>query len=157
MTEKYAELAVADPIFGQLQNCMELAVVGALVVKERLTEKAGYSMPTLLESPAVKPDAFNAPKQVREQGQRAEEGPQLGDQRLGRRGDQLLGDRRQGQAQRQGRPRSRQGRPRRQQLVVELTRLFSRGCTLTVTPKGNPLCHFSLMVCNRPHASLEYR
>ena len=33
MTEKYPELAVADPIFGQLQNCMELAVVGALIVK----------------------------------------------------------------------------------------------------------------------------
>ena len=64
MTEKYPELAVADPIFGQLQNCMELAVVGALVVKERLAEKAGYSMPTLLESPAVKPEVFNAPKQV---------------------------------------------------------------------------------------------
>jgi len=64
MTEKYPELAVADPIFGQLQNCMELAVVGALVVKERLAEKAGYSMPVLLESPAVKPEEFNAPKQV---------------------------------------------------------------------------------------------
>jgi hypothetical protein len=64
MTEKYPELAVADPIFGQLQNCMELAVVGALVVKERLTDKAGHSMPTLLESPAVKAEVFNAPKQV---------------------------------------------------------------------------------------------
>jgi hypothetical protein len=64
MTEKYAELSVADPVFGQLQNCMELAVVGALIVKERLTEKAGYSMPTLLESAAVKPEAFNVPKQV---------------------------------------------------------------------------------------------
>jgi hypothetical protein len=64
MTKKYAELAIADPIFGQLQNCMELAVVGALVTKERLAEKAGYSMPTLLESPAVKPEVFNAPKQV---------------------------------------------------------------------------------------------
>jgi hypothetical protein len=64
MTEKYAQLAVVDPIFGQLQNCMELAVVGALVVKERLTEKAGYSMPTLLESPDAKPEVLNAPKQV---------------------------------------------------------------------------------------------
>ena len=51
MTKKYADLAVADPIFGQLQNCMELAIVGALVVKERLPEKAGHSMPTLMESP----------------------------------------------------------------------------------------------------------
>ena len=64
MTAKYAELAVADPIFGQLQNCMELAVVGALIAKERLAEKAGHSMPTLLESPAVKPETFNAPTQV---------------------------------------------------------------------------------------------
>jgi len=28
MTAKYDELSVADPIFGQLRNCMELAVVG---------------------------------------------------------------------------------------------------------------------------------
>jgi hypothetical protein len=64
MTEKYAELAVADPIFGQLQNCMELAIVGAVLVKDRLTEKAGDSLPTLLESPAVKTEVFNAPKQI---------------------------------------------------------------------------------------------
>jgi len=55
---------VADPIFGELQNCMELAIVGAVIVKDRLTDKAGYSMPTLLESPAVKTEVFHAPKQV---------------------------------------------------------------------------------------------
>src|SRR5204862_268455 len=64
MTEKYPQLAVADPVFGELQNCMDLAVVGALVVKDRLTEKAGNSLPTLMESPELKPDVFNAPKQV---------------------------------------------------------------------------------------------
>ncbi len=64
MTAKYAELAVADPIFGQLQNCMDLAVVAAMIVKERLPEKAGYSMPTLLESPDAAPSVFHAPKQV---------------------------------------------------------------------------------------------
>jgi hypothetical protein len=64
MTAKYAELAVADPIFGQLQNCMDLAVVAALIAKERLAEKAGYSMPALLDSPAVRPVVFAAPKQV---------------------------------------------------------------------------------------------
>jgi hypothetical protein len=64
MTEKYPELAVADPIFGQLQNCMELAVVGALVVKANLPEKAGYDLPTLMNSPVVKADVFNAPKSV---------------------------------------------------------------------------------------------
>jgi hypothetical protein len=65
MTSKYAELAVADPIFGELQNCMELAIVGALVAKDRLTDKAGHSLPTLMESSAVKTEVFNAPKQVK--------------------------------------------------------------------------------------------
>ena len=64
MSAKYPELAVADPIFGQLQNCMDLAVVGALVVKEQLTQKANNSLPTLMESSDVKPEAFNTPKQV---------------------------------------------------------------------------------------------
>jgi hypothetical protein len=64
MTRKYAELAAVDSIFGQLQNCMELAVVGALVAKERLAEKAGNSLPTLLDSSVVKTAEFNTPKQV---------------------------------------------------------------------------------------------
>jgi hypothetical protein len=64
MTDKYAELAVADPIFGELQNCIELAIVGAVIVKDRLADKAGYSLPTLMESPALKTEVFNAPKQV---------------------------------------------------------------------------------------------
>jgi hypothetical protein len=64
MTQKYPQLAVADPIFGQLQNCMDLAVVGALVAKDRLTEKAGNSLPMLMGSPELKPDVFIAPKQV---------------------------------------------------------------------------------------------
>ena len=64
MSAKYSELAVADPIFGQLQNCMELAVVGALVVKEQLTQKANNSLPTLMESSDVKSEVFNTPTQV---------------------------------------------------------------------------------------------
>jgi hypothetical protein len=64
MTEKYDELAVAIPVFGELRNCMELAIVGALVVKERLTDKAGYSMPLLLDPVQVKMDEFPAPKHV---------------------------------------------------------------------------------------------
>lgn len=64
MTRKYSELAAADPIFGQLQNCMELAVVGAIVTKERLAEKAGNSLPMLLDSPNVKLEEGNTPKQV---------------------------------------------------------------------------------------------
>jgi len=64
MTEKYDQLAVADPIFGELRNCMELAVVGALVVKERLTDRAGYSMPILLDPADLKAAEMPAPKQI---------------------------------------------------------------------------------------------
>lgn len=64
MTEKYGELAVAEPVFGQLQNCVDLAVVAAVVVKERLGEKAGLSMPVLLDDQSLKTEAFIAPKTV---------------------------------------------------------------------------------------------
>ncbi|MGA2621279.1 MAG: DUF1598 domain-containing protein [Thermoguttaceae bacterium] len=64
MTEHYAELAVAEPIFGELRNCMELAVVGALVARERLTERAACSLPTLLADSAAKTLELAVPKQV---------------------------------------------------------------------------------------------
>ncbi len=64
MTEKYDELSVAQPIFGQLRNCMELAIVGALINKENLTEKAGYSMPVLLDPTDLKTVELPAPKKV---------------------------------------------------------------------------------------------
>ncbi|HYW80989.1 MAG TPA: DUF1598 domain-containing protein, partial [Thermoguttaceae bacterium] len=64
MTEKFDELAVAEPIFGQLRNCMELAIVSALLVKERLPEKASCSLSTLMDETQLKTDEFFAPKQV---------------------------------------------------------------------------------------------
>ncbi|MBN1912018.1 MAG: DUF1598 domain-containing protein [Pirellulales bacterium] len=64
MTEKYPELAKADPVFGDLRNCMQLAIVGALIVKEDLANKAGYSMTTLLNPTDVEVASFPAPKQV---------------------------------------------------------------------------------------------
>ncbi|MBN2217377.1 MAG: DUF1598 domain-containing protein [Pirellulales bacterium] len=63
-TEKYDKLAVADPVFGQLRNCMQLAIVSALIVKEDLTAKAGYSLPTLLDPTEVEIEKLPAPKQV---------------------------------------------------------------------------------------------
>jgi hypothetical protein len=64
MTNQFSALSVAEPIFGELRNCMELAIVGALLVKERLPDKAGYSLPVLMTSPDLRPAEFNAPKQV---------------------------------------------------------------------------------------------
>jgi hypothetical protein len=67
MTNQFAALAVAEPIFGELRNCMELAIVSALIVKERLTEKTGYSMPVLLSADQLPAAEFNVPKQVASQ------------------------------------------------------------------------------------------
>jgi hypothetical protein len=64
MTDQFAALALAEPVFGELRNCMELAIVGALIVKERLPDKAGYSLPVLMNSAELRPAEFNAPKQV---------------------------------------------------------------------------------------------
>jgi hypothetical protein len=63
MTERYDDVAQADPVFGQLRNCMDLAVVAALVVKEDLPGKVGNSFPILMgsELPTAK---MPAPKQV---------------------------------------------------------------------------------------------
>jgi hypothetical protein len=64
MTNQYAALSVAEPIFGELQNCMDLAVVAALIVKEKLTDKAGNSMPVLMDTSDLRTAEFNVPKQV---------------------------------------------------------------------------------------------
>lgn len=64
MTAKYAELALADPIFGQLQNCMELAIVSALIVREDLAAKSGASFPTLLDPNELEAASFPAPRAV---------------------------------------------------------------------------------------------
>jgi hypothetical protein len=64
MTQHYAELAVVDPIFGQLQNCMELAVVGAIVARNHLSEKAGGDFASLAGASSLRPDVFPTPKQT---------------------------------------------------------------------------------------------
>ncbi|MGO8689039.1 MAG: DUF1598 domain-containing protein [Thermoguttaceae bacterium] len=64
MTKKYNALAVAEPIFGQLQNCMELAIVGALIVKENLPAKTGNSLPALMDEKSFKTEEYRAPKEV---------------------------------------------------------------------------------------------
>ena len=58
MTKKYNALAVAEPIFGQLQNCMELAIVGALIVKENLPAKTGNSLPALMDEKSFKTEEY---------------------------------------------------------------------------------------------------
>lgn len=65
MTEKYDELSVADPTFGDLRNAMDLCVVAALIEKEGLLDKAGLKIPALRgEDNTLAIQEFNAPKTV---------------------------------------------------------------------------------------------
>jgi len=64
MTRHYDELAVAEPVFGELRNCMQLALVGALVAHERLADKAGCNLPALLQESTLKTLELPAPAQV---------------------------------------------------------------------------------------------
>ncbi|MGQ9574748.1 MAG: DUF1598 domain-containing protein [Thermoguttaceae bacterium] len=64
MTQRYEELARAEPVFGQLRNCMDLAVVAALIVQEDLTGKAGNRLPILTGSGPLETAKLTPPKQV---------------------------------------------------------------------------------------------
>ncbi len=64
MTAAYPQLAVADPVFGQLQNCMDLSLVATLIVRQGLAERAGCGLTTLLDPDAVAVEALHAPRQV---------------------------------------------------------------------------------------------
>ena len=65
MTEKYDELSVKDPVFGELRNLMDLCVVAALISKEDLLTKAGLDAPNLTsQNSKVELVHWNAPKTV---------------------------------------------------------------------------------------------
>jgi Protein of unknown function (DUF1598) len=63
MTTHYDELCVKDPIFGQLRNCIDLAVLAALIQQRNLPEIAGWSMPLLVGSD-LPVESYHAPRQV---------------------------------------------------------------------------------------------
>jgi hypothetical protein len=61
-TEKFEDLAREDSSFGQLRNVMDLAVIGALLTKERLIERSGLQMPNIAGDMPVA--EFPAPRAV---------------------------------------------------------------------------------------------
>ena len=63
MTSKYAELAVKEPIFGQLRGVMDLTIVAALISHEHLAERAALDLSVLLEQAPVEqyPIALQTP------------------------------------------------------------------------------------------------
>ena len=65
MTGKYDELMVHYPIFGELRNMMDMAVVGALIVKNNLLTTSGLDLGTLMSDRAIlSRDEFAVPKKV---------------------------------------------------------------------------------------------
>ncbi len=64
MTRHYEELAAKEPIFGQLRNCIDLAVVAALISKEGLLVKAECQLPVLYGQAELATEEFAAPRQV---------------------------------------------------------------------------------------------
>lgn len=64
LTARYDELAAKSAIFGQLRNCVDLAVVAALVFKENLHEKADFSIGLLLDEVDLPREQFAAARQV---------------------------------------------------------------------------------------------
>ena len=64
MTARYEALSKAEPVFGQLRTCMDLAIVGALLVKENLPAKAGNALPHLTGKGSLQAATLRAPKEV---------------------------------------------------------------------------------------------
>ncbi len=75
-TDKYAELSRELPIFGELRNCIDLAVVGALIVKHDLPAKVRYGMPLLMSAADVKPVSWDVPKTIPSQANSLRKGSQ---------------------------------------------------------------------------------
>lgn len=74
MTRRYADLAKAEPVFGQLRNCMDLAVVSALLAQEKLLNKAGCRLPQLTGTDGVPTVKLDPPKQVPSKATSAKKG-----------------------------------------------------------------------------------
>jgi hypothetical protein len=63
-TEKFPELAKAIPVFGELQGAFDLAVLAALLKKEKLPARVGWSMALFLDADRAPLSRHNVPRQV---------------------------------------------------------------------------------------------
>ncbi|HZZ70657.1 MAG TPA: DUF1598 domain-containing protein [Pirellulales bacterium] len=67
MTKKYDELSVKEPIFAELRSCMDLAIVGTLLLKENLLNKAGVKLPALTDPQVYTTEPLAATKTISSQ------------------------------------------------------------------------------------------
>ena len=64
MTENFDELAKAEPVFAELRNLMDFAVVAALIQKHQLLEVAGVSLDLMVDAQQLPTPELNVPKTV---------------------------------------------------------------------------------------------
>ncbi len=64
MTAHFDQLSRRRPIFGQLRNLMDITVVGALIVRHGLDQKAGLDISMLLDEKQLGLDEFDVPRRV---------------------------------------------------------------------------------------------
>ncbi|MDR2705329.1 MAG: DUF1598 domain-containing protein, partial [Planctomycetaceae bacterium] len=67
MTANYDVLSKVDPVFGDLRNCMELAIAVALIHQEGLLEKANCKLNAFEDTTLLKPVVYPVPKTVQSQ------------------------------------------------------------------------------------------
>ena len=64
MSERYTELGASMSAFAALRNCMDLAVVAALVFNEDMLARAECALPLLLRAARIRGPRYNTPKTV---------------------------------------------------------------------------------------------
>ncbi|MFM7136760.1 MAG: DUF1598 domain-containing protein, partial [Planctomycetota bacterium] len=64
MTKEYDALAAKQPVFAELVNCVDLAVVAALIQGRQLAKRADLDMSLLLDSKRLPLPAYDVPKSV---------------------------------------------------------------------------------------------
>ena len=64
MTENFQELSKAMPVFGDLQNLMDLTVVSTLIIQENLEQRAGADLAVLRDPKSLSPMIFDAPQSI---------------------------------------------------------------------------------------------
>ncbi len=64
MTACYDDLALSKPVFRELKNCVDLAVVAALIESRQLADRAGLDLSLFKDATSVKLSSYAVPKQV---------------------------------------------------------------------------------------------
>jgi hypothetical protein len=64
MTAHYDELAIIEPVFGQLRGCMDLALVTAVLASGDLPAQVGLDLPMLFDETRLQLAAHRVPKTV---------------------------------------------------------------------------------------------